>query len=256
MTEDIQKWEARQPEKEAVSVGPNAVVLMAMQKGYDPALIEKMMDLQDRHDKNEARKAYHEAMATFKANPPEIEKDRAVSYETQKGTTSYKHATLANVTQKINRALSVCGLSAAWGTRQDNGTITVTCTVTHKLGHSENTSLTAQPDTSGSKNSIQAIGSTISYLERYTILALTGLATHEMDDDGIGGGPEDFVSPEQVKEMTSLITAKNVYLPKFLSYMNSETVDTILAKDIKKAMGVLNKAKATQKPERQPGEEG
>lgn len=251
MTEDIQKWEARQPEKEAVSVGPNAVVLMAMQKGYDPALIEKMMDLQDRHEKNEARKAYHAAMAEFKKNPPEIEKDRAVSYETTKGITSYKHATLANVTQKINRALSEHGLSASWLTKQDNGTITVTCTITHKFGHSESTSLTAQPDTTGSKNSIQAIGSTISYLERYTILALTGLATREMDDDGRGAEkPPEFISDEQRIQLEKLIVEKGVELDKFLSYMKVDDVDTIFSTDFQKAMAALKKAKGkkTEQP--------
>jgi len=171
-----------------VAASPNAVVMMAMQKNYTPELIEKMMALQERYEANEARKAYHEAMSAFKANPPEIGKDKNVSYTVQgKGTTSYAHASLANVTGKINRALSEHGLSAGWTTIQNDKGITVTCTITHKFGHSESTSLTAAPDTSGSKNAIQAIGSTVSYLERYTILALTGLATHDMDDDGKGG---------------------------------------------------------------------
>ena len=168
-----------------VSTSPNAVVIMAMQKNYTPELIEKMMSLQERHEANEARKAYHEAMSAFKSSPPEIEKDKIVSFTVEgKGTTSYSHASLANVTGKINRALSEHGLSAGWTTVQNEKGITVTCTITHKFGHSESTSLTAAPDTSGSKNAIQAIGSTVSYLERYTILALTGLATHDMDDDG------------------------------------------------------------------------
>jgi len=176
------------PNNLPVSASPNAVVIMAMQKGYTPELIEKMMALQERYEANEARKAYHEAMSAFKTNPPEIGKDKNVSYTVQgKGTTSYAHASLANVTGKINRALSEHGLSAGWTTIQNDKGITVTCTITHKFGHSESTSLTAAPDTSGSKNAIQAIGSTVSYLERYTILALTGLATHDMDDDGKGG---------------------------------------------------------------------
>ena len=179
----------------AVQEGPYAAVMMAMQKGYTPELIEKMMGLQERFEANEARKAYHMAMSLFKHRPPDIGKDKSVSYTVPgKGTTSYKHASLANVTNKINSALSEHGLSAAWKTEQNNGNVTVTCTITHKQGHSENTSLTAAPDTTGSKNSIQAIGSTISYLERYTILALTGLATHDMDDDGkeAGGAPGPF----------------------------------------------------------------
>ena len=86
--------------------------------------------------KNEARKAYHVAMTAFKANPPQIDKDAHVSYSTSKGRTDYKHATLANVTNKINAALSEHGLSAAWQTEQDEKGIAVTCKITHVLGHS------------------------------------------------------------------------------------------------------------------------
>ena len=59
----------------------------------------------------------------------------------------------------------------------------MTCKITHEQGYSEETTITAPADLTGSKNVIQAIGSTISYLERYSILALTGLTTYEMDND-------------------------------------------------------------------------
>ena len=51
----------------------------------------------------------------------------------------------------------------------------------------ESTTLSGPPDTTGSKNDLQSIGSTISYLQRYTLLALTGLATFDMDDDATPG---------------------------------------------------------------------
>lgn len=142
--------------------------------------LSKLLDIQERWEKNEAKKAYVEAMAAFKANPPRIKKDKHVKY----GNTKYDHASLENVTATINQALSKHGLTAAWKTEQTNGSVTVTCTITHIFGHSEQTSLTSAPDTSGSKNPIQAIGSTVSYLQRYTLLSLVGLATEGQDDDG------------------------------------------------------------------------
>ncbi len=153
------------------------------------ANLDKILDIQERYDAMQAKKAYMEAMTAFKANPPKIIKDRKVSYRAGTGTTSYNHATLANVTDTINKSLSEHGLTASWVTQQNNGTITVTCKITHVMGHSESTCLTASPDNSGSKNPIQAIGSTVTYLERYTLLALTGLATYEQDNDG--GEPKE-----------------------------------------------------------------
>jgi hypothetical protein len=66
--------------------------------------------------------------------------------------------------------------------------VKVTCKLTHKQGHSEEVTLEAPLDTSGGKNNIQAMGSSVSYLERYTLLAITGLATKEQDDDGASTG--------------------------------------------------------------------
>jgi len=162
---------------------PAQLILQAVGAGADLEKLGGLLELQEKYEANEARKAYHKAMAAFKANPPKIEKDKKVSFKTGSGVTEYNHASLANVTEKINKSLSEHGLSASWTTAQ-NGQITVTCKITHELGHSEETSLTGPADTSGSKNPIQQMGSSITYLQRYTLLALTGLATSEMDDDG------------------------------------------------------------------------
>ena len=64
----------------------------------------------------------------------------------------------------------------------------VTCILTHVKGHRERTSLQAGLDQSGAKNNIQALGSTVTYLQRYSLLAAVGLATREQDNDGGGAG--------------------------------------------------------------------
>ena len=209
--------------------GPSSLIQAAITGGADLDKLEKLMLLQERFEATEAKKAYVSAMAKFKKTPPEIDKDKTVSY----GTTKYNHASLANVTSKINAALSVYGLSAAWATKQDPSGITVTCTITHEMGHSESTSLTAEADSSGQKNKIQAIGSTITYLERYTILALTGLATHEQDDDG-GKGETVFITEDQCNELNALVTdnklnANGKWLSQFLAYLKVESFEVLPA---------------------------
>lgn len=165
---------------------PMARMAELMSKGLDIDVdkMAKLLEVQKDYEANEARKAYHAAMTAFKENPPKIIKDKHVSFN----QTSYNHASLANVLRIISAEMSNHGLSVAWETGQtESGQIKVTCRVTHTLGHSESTSLVAAPDNSGKKNPIQAIGSTVSYLERYTLLAITGLTTEDMDDDGNGG---------------------------------------------------------------------
>lgn len=167
-----------------------AAELVRANGNMDVGKLEKLLAMQERYDATQAKKSYVEAMSKFKENPPEILKDKTVRYKPKdKPEVVYKHASLHNVTTCINKALSEHGFHAAWVTNQnDKGAVEVTCKITHKDGHSEQTCLSAPPDTTGSKNVIQAIGSTVKYLQRYTLLALTGLATHEQDDDGAGAG--------------------------------------------------------------------
>lgn len=231
-------------EQEIEDSTPNAVILKAMDKGYSPELIEKMMNLAQRNQENMAKQAYVSAMANFKKNPPKIEKDRHVQYDTQKGKVDYRHASLANVTEKISSALGENGLSASWITDQQNGNIKVTCTITHELGHSESTSLSGAADLSGSKNAIQAIGSTISYLQRYTLLALTGLATHDMDDDGSSStGEPEYISEKQLSTIVDMINAKEVDQTKFCEWLKVDAPEHILAKDYNKALNALKAKK-------------
>lgn len=164
---------------------PADIVLYAMQKGADIAQIEKFMDLQMKWEADQARKAFVADMAEFKKSPPEVVKDKQVAFN----GTSYMHATLGNVTEAIVAGLARCGFSHRWDTEQQGGNIVVTCILTHKLGHSERTSLSATKDDSGKKNQIQQMASTITYLQRYTLLAATGVATKDQgDDDGAGAG--------------------------------------------------------------------
>lgn len=174
-----------QPQRSiAVQYSPDNLLAIAIEKGADLDQLERLMALKERHDANEARKAYTEAMSRAKANPPTIRKDKDVSFGN--GRTSYSHATLGNVVSQIVPWLASYGFSHGWTTSQNGGLVSITCTLTHRLGHSESVTLEAERDSSGSKNSIQAIGSAKSYLERYTLLAITGLATEEQDDDGGG----------------------------------------------------------------------
>lgn len=178
-----------------------ALVETMVARGGDLSNLDKMLDLQMKWEANEARKAFVAAMAAFKAEPMEILKRKQVSFETRDGDfTSYKHAELADVTDAVVPAMGKHGLSHRWDVSQAGSQITVTCQITHALGHSESVSMTAAPDDSGKKNAIQKVASTVTYLQRYTLLAATGMAAKGMDDDAQQYGAEtgaDAPSPMQ-----------------------------------------------------------
>lgn len=188
-----------------VQAGPMGTALQMLKAGVTVEQLQGMLAIQLDWEKNEARKAYVADMALFKLNPPEILKTKQVSFS----GTEYKHATLGDVTHAVVDALARHGFSHSWESKQDKGFITVVCKITHRLGHSESTMMEAQPDASGKKNPIQQVASSITYMQRYTLLAACGLATmDEKDDDGRGSSvPIDYIPAEAVATWKSRIDA-------------------------------------------------
>ncbi len=155
---------------------------------FDMVKLERLLEVKERWDAAEAKKAFAAALTAFKAEPINIYKRKQVSFVTRDGdTTSYMHAELSDVTDAIGPAMAKHQLSFRWDIHQGQNGITVDCIVMHVMGHSEKVTMTGQPDASGKKNAIQQQASTITYLQRYTLLAATGMSTKGEDDDGAGG---------------------------------------------------------------------
>lgn len=173
-------------------VTPVQLLQMAVSQGADLDKLQQLMDLQQQWEENEARKAYHAAVAEFKTESIQIMKNKRVSFDTSAGKTKYDHATLDHILEITVPILAKYGLSHSWNpVNNDDTSITVSCILTHSLGYSQRVHLTSFPDDSGKKNNIQRMASAISYLERYTFLAITGLAAKDQDDDGQATGERE-----------------------------------------------------------------
>ena len=227
------------PQALPAPVTPAQMLQIAVQQGADLDKLEKLMDLQERWEANQARKAYVAAMSAFKANPPKILKDKLVDFQTNRGRTTYMHATLGAVVSAVIEGLGAQGITHRWSTQQEANRITVICTLTHLDGHSESNQLTAGADESGGKNSIQAVASTVSYLQRYTLLAATGLATHDQDNDAQTQAPQPVITPEQVADLQALIEEVGADKAKFLQYLRVESLSEILAANFSAVVKLL-----------------
>lgn len=161
---------------------PMGMMLAAMSQGASLEQVEKMMDLQDRWERKEAEKAYNAAFAAFKSEAVRIIKGRKVTDGPLRGK---EYAELHDVVDAVTPALSRHGLSTAWKlTKDEPQWLEVTCTLKHTSGHSESVSMGGPPDAGGAKNALQARASTKSYLERYTLKAICGVAEGGDDTDG------------------------------------------------------------------------
>lgn len=238
----VQKLE--QPGSTALALTPMDMIDRAVASGANVETLEKLMGLQERWEKNQARKSFDEAMAAAKAELPVIFKNREVDFTSQKGRTNYRHEDLAGIDRQVDPILAKHGLSSRYRTSTEGSMVTVTCIVSHRDGHSEENSLSCPHDASGNKNPIQAIGSAVTYLQRYTKKAALGLSASN-DDDAKSAAMGETVSGEQIARLQSLIVEVAADIPRFCKYMKVERIENIPAKDFNRAVSALN-AKATK----------
>lgn len=222
---------------------------------FDVEKLERLIAVKERWEANEAKKAFLVAKAAFKAEAPAIDKNKHVGFDSKRAgaaSTDYWHATLDHIEELISPILSKHGLTYSWTPVQgEGGMISVTCTLTHVLGHSEAVTLKSSPDQSGNKNNIQAVGSTVTYLSRYTLLSVTGLSTGDLDDDGEAAGDEHpnngLINANQKQVLIDLMQASGADTVRFLKYMNVNTLDEIKAADFGKAKTALDAKKGAKK---------
>jgi len=197
---------------------------LAMEKGVGVDVLAKLLEMQERWEANQARKAFEEAFAAFKSGAPKLEKTKEVSFG-GKGA-AYKYTPLDVIANALGPQLANHGLSYNWKQESNKESITVTCILRHVDGHSIENTLSAGADPSGSKNSIQAIGSTVSYLRRYTLLGVLGMATSDEDTDGITmGNAVDFVANmEAASDMDELARAYKEAVQAALKASDSKAV--------------------------------
>lgn len=232
---------------------PMEILARAVERGADVDTLEKLMGLQERYEERQARKAFDEAMADAKAKIPPIKKNRRVGYDSKKaeaGRTEYSHEDFAEIARVVNPILSSHGLTYRFRTDSpSDGPVSVTCIISHRMGYSEENTLSAPRDSSGSKNNIQAVGSTVTYLQRYTLKAALGIAA-ENDDDGQGAGGADAqpVTDEQLLELQTLVSTTGADTAKFCRYMRVESLADITQARFQEAVSAL-KANAKRKPE-------
>lgn len=218
-----------------------AILGMIERVARDPSVnMDKMMQLMSWRKEtlaDQRRAQFDEAMSAAKAEIPVINKNREVDFTSQKGRTHYKYEDLAEIARVVSPILAKHGLSYRYRVTSNlNEPVTVTCIVSHRAGHYEEVTLLGGRDESGNKNSIQAVASTLTYLQRMTLKAALGLAASD-DDDGKASTqkvdeappPPGAISEQQADNLRELLEAKGASLGAFLGWAKQKRLIDIPA---------------------------
>jgi hypothetical protein len=163
---------------------PMDLLQLAIEREGSIDVIERLaalqMQIQDREDKI----AFSEAMAAFRDHMPVIVRERSITTKT--GDLLYKAVALEDVATPLNKALLEHGITYRYkSTDLPDGRIRVTCYLRLKgtAYEEEGSTLAAPADTSGGKDTLKGVGSTTSYLEKYTLLASCGVHVYGSDPE-------------------------------------------------------------------------
>lgn len=222
---------------------PQDLISQAIDKGLGVAELEKLLDLQERWEATKARKAFFVAMADFQDKCPDLRKNKLVDFGP--GKASYHYAPLADIDRQIKTLMKECGLSKRWEIQDDKDIIKVTCLITHIDGHTERTTMQANPDESPGKNKIQARGSAIEYMKRYTLIGALGISTADNDIDGRLPSQADLdkLHKDFMELYNQLIQIDSSYTKYSVDNWKGE----VNAKNYVKAIGELRRLLAKEK---------
>jgi hypothetical protein len=229
---------------------PSTLIAMAIEKSIEVDKLEKLLELQERWEAKEAKKKFYDAMAKFQSEIGEIRKTKVVDYVTKDGGRKrYKYAPLSEIDEAIKKSLAKYGLTKSFYIKEENGRIYVSCKISHEAGHSEITTMSGVADASGNKNAIQASGSTITYLQRYTLIGALGLTTADEDNDGESRVEEGNKHSSNSnlnalkKEKPTGGVSNSFKKPEPPKNVNKSEIDS----DLKKAISELEKADTLEK---------
>lgn len=232
------------PKPTAVASETGAIVQMIERVAMDPTIdisrLERLMDMHDKIIARNAKSAYMGALAAMQEELPVIKERGAI--EIGKGKPQ-RYALWEDINEAIKPVLSRHGFALSFRTGQMDGKIIVTGILGHRDGHSEETTMHLPLDTSGSKNAVQAVGSSTSYGKRYTAAALLNLTSRGEDDDGKAGG-DGPINEEQIEAIQRLIVEVAADIQKFCKYMKVARIEEIPAKHFDSAVAALEAKRA------------
>ena len=163
-----------------------------------PDKARDMMELVFKLEDRQARANFIEAKAAAISSMPHIGKDGENTH------TGIRYSTWERMQPQITPVLEAHGLALNFEIGHEDGRVSVTPILSGHGWVEKGGKVVLPADGSGSKNNVQAVGSSIKYGQRYAAMAMLNIISRGLveDDDGHTGGggtadPYELLTPEE-----------------------------------------------------------
>lgn len=171
-------------EPQVLAVSPEALISKAIESGVSVEALEKLLGMRERLKAEQAREAFIDAMAEFQSKCPPIQKNKTATVRSDKGTFTYKYATLDKIIAATSALREECGFSYRFDTRWESNppAQVVLCIVSHRDGHAEASEFRSPVDSGARMNVMQQSASALTYGKRYAFCNAFGIVADEDND--------------------------------------------------------------------------
>lgn len=178
---------------------------LCMDPNTDMAKLERMLDMKERHEAQQAKAAFDAAFAEASAEFPTI----PLRGENKHQKTRY--ALLEDILSGVRPVLAKYGFAISFSTEVDKDNVTVTAELSHRAGHSKRNSMPLPRDAGAGRNAVQAVGSSQKYGQRYTAQAILGLSLgDDDDDDGQRATGAESITEQQAADLRGLVEKSGI----------------------------------------------
>ena len=219
---------------------------LAKDPAVDVTKLEKLMELQERAIARDAKAQFVSAMAAAQAEM------KAVATDSDNPQTRSRYASYEALDRALRPIYSKHGFALSYDTDDSPKAehVRVLCEVMHIGGHSKTYHADMPADGKGAKGGdvmtkTHAVGSTMSYGQRYLLKGIFNVRVGEEDDDGNGATSLPAITVQQCCLLDDLITEVGADKAKFLRYLKIRVLEELPAQafaDAKAALDAKRKA--------------
>jgi hypothetical protein len=249
------------PVPPTAATGGGGLLVMIERLATNPQLnievFDRLLLARRQEEDRAAERAFNLAMSQAKGELQPVLKTHEVDYPSKKegsGRVKYRYESFADVARVVDPVFAAHRLAYRFSVEQQGDMATVTCIVSHADGYSERVKLESKVDPGSTGMSmVQALGTALTYLQRYSLRTAIGLAAY-IDNDGRGAGSSPPISTEQANELQKLIDDTGRSQATLLKLVGVESVIDMNVDQYTRAKQVLDLAKAEQRRKHAPGQ--